>query len=112
MTRRWSLYLLEFDVKLVHMPGMKMIQSDALSQRPNHGEGDEQDNKDMIMLLEGLFLNLLDQEFNNEEAFENNDDQSDLIKTLLVHGLKTLHNHFSKVTAATSVNDMDMDLQK
>ena len=29
---RWSLYLSEFDVKLVHMPGSKMIQSDALSR--------------------------------------------------------------------------------
>ena len=53
---RWLLYLSEFDVKLVHMPGMKMIQSDALSRRPDHGEGNEQDNDDMIMLPEGLFL--------------------------------------------------------
>ena len=50
--------------------------------------------------------------------FENCNEQFDPIKTLLVHGLKTLHNHFSKVTVATSVNDvitvnvMDMDLQK
>ena len=28
---RWALYLSEFDIKLVHMPGSKMIQSDALS---------------------------------------------------------------------------------
>ena len=28
---RWSLYLSEFDVKLIHQPGSKMIQSDALS---------------------------------------------------------------------------------
>ena len=28
---RWSLYLLEFDVKLVHTPGSKMVQSDTLS---------------------------------------------------------------------------------
>ena len=28
---RWSLYLSEFDIKLIHMPGHKMIQSDALS---------------------------------------------------------------------------------
>jgi hypothetical protein len=114
----WSLYLSEFDVKLVHMPGTKMIQSDALSRRPDHGEGSEQDNNDMIMLPDGLFLNLLDHEFNNKRTFENNDEQSDPIKTLSVHGLKTLHNHFSKVTVATSVNDvitvhiMDMDLQK
>ena len=28
---QWSLYLLEFDVKLVHTPRNKMVQSDALS---------------------------------------------------------------------------------
>ena len=95
-----------------------MIQSDALSQRPDHGEGSEQDNDDLIMLPEGLFLNLLDHELNNERTFENDDEQSDPIKSLSVHGLKSLRNHFSKVTTATSVNDvttvnvMDMDLQK
>ena len=31
---RWSLYLSEFDVKLVQSPGNKMVQSDALSRRP------------------------------------------------------------------------------
>src|SRR5271168_4383174 len=115
---RWSLYLSEFEVKLVHMPGTKMIQLDTLSRRLDHGEGSEQDNDDMIMLPEGLFLNLLDREFNDERTFENDDEQTDPIKSLSVHGLKSLCNHFSKVTAATSVNDvttvnvMDMDLQK
>ena len=28
---RWSLYLSEFNIKLIHLPGSKMIQSDALS---------------------------------------------------------------------------------
>jgi hypothetical protein len=87
---RWSLYLSEFDVKLVHMPGIKMILSDALSRRPDHGEGNKQDNEDMIMLPEGLFLNLLDQELNDEWTFKNNNNQSDLIKTLSVHGLKII----------------------
>ena len=27
---RWSLYLSEFDIKLIHLPGSKMIQSNAL----------------------------------------------------------------------------------
>jgi hypothetical protein len=100
------------------MPGTKMIQSDALSRRPDHGEGNEQDNEDMIMLPEGLFLNLLDHEFDDKQTFENDDERSDPIKSLSVHGLKSLRNHVSKVTAATSVNDvttvniMDMDLQK
>src|SRR5271168_2847860 len=121
-TSQMVLYLSEFDVKLIHMPGTKMIQSDALSRRPDHGEENKQDNEDLIMLPEGLFLNLLDHEFDDEQTFENNDEQSDPIKTLSVHGLKSLHNHFSKVTAATSVNDiitemitvnvMDMDLQR
>src|ERR1700678_828480 len=100
------------------MAGTKMIQSDALSRWPDHGERSEQDNDDMIMLPEGLFLNSLDRELNNERTFENNDEQSDLIKSLSVHGLKSLCKHFSKVTVATFVNDvttvniMDMDLQK
>src|ERR1700678_1088339 len=70
------------------------------------------------MLPEGLFLDLLDHKFDDEQTFENGDGQFDPIKTLLVHGLKTLPNHFSKVTVATSVNDvitvnvMNMDLQK
>src|SRR6202522_2156030 len=64
-----------------------------------------QDNCDIIMLPERLLPNLLDQELDNERTFENNDEQFDPIKTLSVHGLKTLPNHFSKVTAATSVNN-------
>ena len=28
---RWSLFLSEFDLKLIHTPGSRMIQSDALS---------------------------------------------------------------------------------
>src|ERR1700678_537823 len=72
----------------------------------------------MIALPEGLFLNSLDHKFNDERTFENDDEQFDLIKTLSVHEPKRLHNHFSKVTTATSVNDvitvnvMNMDLQK
>ena len=57
---RWSLYLLEFDVKLVHQPGLKMIQSDALSQRPDLIPSKDTDNEDMTLLLDNLFLNLLD----------------------------------------------------
>src|ERR1700678_1114889 len=70
------------------------------------------------MLPEDLFLNLLDHKFNDERTFENDDEQFDLIKTLSVHEPKRLCNHFSKVTVATSVNDvitvniMNMDLQK
>src|SRR5271168_4256195 len=79
---------------------------------------DEQDDKDMIMLPEDLFPNSLDYGFDDERTLEMDDGQSDPIKSLSVHGLKTLRNHFSKVTAATSVNDviavniMNTNLQK
>src|ERR1700678_2533185 len=79
---------------------------------------DEQDDKDMIMLPEGLFPNPLDYGFDDERTLEIDDGQSDPIKSLSVHGLKTLRNHFSKVTTATSVNDViavnvtDTNLQK
>ena len=32
---RWSLLLTEYNLKLMHVPGTKMIQSDALSQQPD-----------------------------------------------------------------------------
>ena len=57
---RWSLYLSEFDVSLIHLPGSKMIQSDTLSQRPNYGLDNEHDNKDIFLLPDNLFINLLD----------------------------------------------------
>ena len=120
---RWSLYLSEFDVKLVHLPGSKMIQSDTLSRRPDHGIGTEQDNEDMVLLPENLFINLLERDMANPTrilAINNTDDENDTpdaIKSLSIHGLKTLRNHFSNDTAAISVNDviinvLDMDLQK
>src|SRR4029077_20729609 len=33
---RWSLILSEYDLQLIHKPGKQMIQSDALSRRPDH----------------------------------------------------------------------------
>ena len=57
---RWSLYLSEFDVKLVHQPGSKMIQSDALSRRPDLIPSKDTDDENMTLLPDALFLNLLD----------------------------------------------------
>ena len=57
---RWSLYLSEFDVKLIHQPGSKMLQSDALSRQPDLIPTKDTDNEDMMLLLDNLFLNLLD----------------------------------------------------
>ncbi|ESK80701.1 hypothetical protein Moror_9511 [Moniliophthora roreri MCA 2997] len=44
---RLSLYLTQFDLRLVHVPGTKMVQSDALSRRPDLIDEEENDNEDI-----------------------------------------------------------------
>jgi hypothetical protein len=63
---RWSLHLSEFNLKLEHLPGSKMFLSDALSQCPNHCIGAENNNDDVIVLPDNLFLNLLDLELQQQ----------------------------------------------
>jgi hypothetical protein len=56
---QWTLYLSKFDIKLVHIPGKKNIQANSLSQRPDLcPQG--MDNKDIMVLPEHLFVNLID----------------------------------------------------
>ena len=53
---RWSLLFNEYDLKLVHVPKTKMIQSDALSQRPDLCPENNQDNVNKTLLSDGLFI--------------------------------------------------------
>ena len=62
---RWSLFLSEFDLKLIHTPGSRMIQSDALSQWPNHIT-DEIDNDDIIVLPDSIFIKMIDLKLQDE----------------------------------------------
>lgn len=55
---RWSLKLSEFDLRLVHVPGAQMAQSDALSRRPDHDDGSG-DNDNTILLPDHLFVKAL-----------------------------------------------------
>uniref|UniRef100_A0A0W0G426 Reverse transcriptase RNase H-like domain-containing protein n=1 Tax=Moniliophthora roreri TaxID=221103 RepID=A0A0W0G426_MONRR len=59
---RWSLYLTQFDLQLVHVPGTKMVQSDALSRRPDLVDEDDDRNDDIVMLPDKLFINVIDVE--------------------------------------------------
>ena len=52
---RWSLLLSEFDIKLIHLPGNKMILSDTLSRRPNFVPDKDTNNENMILLPDKLF---------------------------------------------------------
>ena len=45
-----------------------MIQSDALSRRPDLCPDDDNDNEDIIMLPQDMFLNLIDTKLQNRIA--------------------------------------------
>ena len=38
---RWQLILSQYNLRITHVPGAKLIQADALSRRPDHYEGRE-----------------------------------------------------------------------
>ena len=56
---RWSLFLSEFDIKLEHIPGNKMVISDTLSQHPDLCQ-DENNNNNMTLLPDTLFVGTID----------------------------------------------------
>jgi hypothetical protein len=84
---RWTLYLSEFDIKLVHIPGKKNIQADALSRRSDLCPQGV-DNEDIIVLPEHLFVNLIDTELQKRIAKAKNMDYdaAEAIKELLEQG--------------------------
>jgi Integrase zinc binding domain len=84
---RWTLYLSKFDIKLVHIPGKKNIQANSLSQRPELCPQGT-DNEDIIVLLEHLFVNLINMELQKKIANAKNMeyDAAKAIKELLEKG--------------------------
>ena len=97
---RWSLYLSEFDIKLIHQAGTKMIQSDALSRRPDHCPDEDQDNQDITLLPENMFINLIDMDLQNRiaSATDYDHDIGNILKTLLEDGPTVLKNDLSDWT--------------
>ena len=91
---QWSLYLSEFDIKLIHMPGTKMIQSDSLSWCLDHGTDISTRREDQILLPDDLFVNLLD--INLQECILNAKNLDinikNIIKTMQKNGPTNLLN--------------------
>ena len=52
---RWALYLSRFDFELIHKAGSSMGKADALSRRPDHKEGVENDNNETMLLKPEFF---------------------------------------------------------
>src|ERR1700678_3809191 len=95
---RWSLYLSEFDIKLIHLPGSKIIQSDGLSRRPDHGIEGQQEEEDAIMLPDNLFIRLLDTDLQEQilDGKELDIDVKNAMETLLQEGPTSLKNNLEE----------------
>ncbi|ESK85562.1 reverse transcriptase-rnase h-integrase [Moniliophthora roreri MCA 2997] len=65
---RWSLLLSEFDLSLIHMPGTSMTQADALSWRNNESREEDNNNKDVILLPDWLFVKEINLELGTKIA--------------------------------------------
>jgi hypothetical protein len=89
---RWLLYLLGFDLKLIHLPEIKMVQSNALSRQPNYGTNERMEEEDKVVLPDNLFINLLDTELQERilNGQELDLDVKNAIETLMEEGLTSL----------------------
>ena len=91
---RWALYLSEFNIKLIHLPGSKMIQSDTLSHQPDFIPEEDHDNENRILLPENMFINLIDIDLQDRIAnLKNYDfDVKNALEMLLEKGPNTLQH--------------------
>jgi hypothetical protein len=84
-----------FDLKLIHLPGTKIIQSDALSRQPDYGTDERIEEKDKVVLPDNLFINLLDTELQEQilNGKELDLDVKNAIETLIKEGPTSLKNN-------------------
>lgn len=59
---RWTAELMEYDFKLQHKKGKRMVVADALSRRADYASLGKTDNENIVALPESLWINLLDTE--------------------------------------------------
>jgi len=94
---RWALYLTRFNMKLMHMPGLKMIQSDALSRRPDHVPEKDTNNENIVLLPDELFIRLINTELTKliESAAASDEFVKDMDKVLSTKGVPPIKSNLS-----------------
>ena len=77
-----------------------MAQSDALSRRPDFIPIEDNDNEDIVMLPDSLFINLIDIDLQQRLVNCNTMDKDamDALTTLLDHGPTTVKNNLDDWT--------------
>ena len=75
---RWVIELAKYDIELKHIPGRKMVPADALSRRPDLCPEEDNDNEDVTLLSEDLFVRLIDIELLDAVMNTQKDDPTTL----------------------------------
>jgi hypothetical protein len=72
-----------------------MVQSEALSRRPDYGRDKQIEEEDKVVLPDNLFINLLDTELQEQilNGKELDLDVKNTIKTLMKEGPTSLKNN-------------------
>ena len=65
---RWMLDISDYDLKLVHIPGKELTGPDALSRRPDLIPKDTNNNDQVTLLPDSLFINIIDSAVANKIA--------------------------------------------
>uniref|UniRef100_A0A0W0F7D8 Reverse transcriptase-rnase h-integrase n=1 Tax=Moniliophthora roreri TaxID=221103 RepID=A0A0W0F7D8_MONRR len=94
---RWSLFLSEFDLGLVHVPGKSISQADTLSRRSNEQDDVDSDNEDVIVLLDRLFIRGIDLGMKNDiaERLGPDDFHKSALEQLLDQGVPPIKSALS-----------------
>src|SRR6266540_704741 len=66
---------MDYDLKLQHKAGSKMIVADALSRRADWSKGIDQDNVDVVALPDALWIKLVDTELQDAVADAQKNDE-------------------------------------
>jgi len=81
----------------MHVPGSKMVQSDALSRRPDHVPEEDTDNEDLVLLPDKLFIKLVNIELAKmiESAATSDELVKDMTNVLSTKGVPTIRSNLS-----------------
>lgn len=99
---RWFLTLSEYDFELKHLPGHRMIQSDALSRRPDLCQ--ESEEPELVTVLpDTLFVNLIDTDLQERilDSKHLDDEASAALELLLQEGPQHLQHDLTNWTVET-----------
>src|SRR6266545_8145952 len=72
---QWIIELMDYDLKLQHKAGSKMIVTNALSQCADWSKGIDQDNVDVVALPDALWIKLVDTELQDAVADAQKNDE-------------------------------------